>query len=62
MACQESMEACLESTEPTSGGIEPVVVHEEVPKEEVAVKTEEMAWGPGSSHRVQPTVEEMDPG
>jgi hypothetical protein len=44
MACKESMEACLESKEPTSGEIEPVAVHEEVLKEEVAVKTEEGHW------------------
>jgi hypothetical protein len=34
MACQEVMEACLESKEPTSMEIEAVAVHEEVPKEE----------------------------
>jgi hypothetical protein len=39
MACQEAMEACLESKEPTSVEIESIVVHEEVPKEEAAVKT-----------------------
>jgi hypothetical protein len=35
-ACQEATEACLESKEPTS---ELVAVHDEVPKEEAAVKT-----------------------
>jgi hypothetical protein len=39
MACQEAMEACLESKKPTSVKIEPAVVHEEVPKEDAPVKT-----------------------
>jgi hypothetical protein len=38
-ACQEEMEDCLESKEPTSVEIEPVAVHEEVPEENAAVKT-----------------------
>jgi hypothetical protein len=38
-ACQEAMGACLESKEPASMEKEPVAVHEEVPKEEAAVKT-----------------------
>jgi hypothetical protein len=38
-ACLEKTEACLESKEPTSLEIEPVAVHEDVPKEEAAVKT-----------------------
>jgi hypothetical protein len=37
MACQEVMEACLESKEPTS--LESMVEHEEVPKEEATVET-----------------------
>jgi hypothetical protein len=40
MACQEAMETCLGSKGPTSlEEKESVVVHEEVPKEEAAVKT-----------------------
>jgi hypothetical protein len=42
-ACREyiedMIEACLESKEPTSVQVESITVHEEVPKEEVAVKT-----------------------
>jgi hypothetical protein len=38
-ACQEATEASLESKEPTSVEIQPVVVHEEVPKAQAAVKT-----------------------
>jgi hypothetical protein len=34
MACEEVMEACLESNEPTSVEIESIAVHEDVPKEE----------------------------
>jgi hypothetical protein len=37
-ACQEATEACLESKEPTSVEIESVAVHDDVPKEEAAVK------------------------
>jgi hypothetical protein len=39
MASQEVTEACLESKEPTSVQIVSIEVHEEVPKEEAAVKT-----------------------
>jgi hypothetical protein len=38
-ACLEKAEACLESKEPTSLETEPVVVHEEVPKEDATAKT-----------------------
>jgi hypothetical protein len=38
-ACQEAMEACLDSKEPTSLEVVSEVEHEEVPKEEAAVKT-----------------------
>jgi hypothetical protein len=38
-ACQEAREFCLESKEPTSVETESVAGHEEVPKEEAAVKT-----------------------
>jgi hypothetical protein len=38
-ACQEATEACLESKEPTSVETESVAEHQEVPKEEAAVKT-----------------------
>jgi hypothetical protein len=38
-ACQEAMEACLESKEPTLVEVESVAMHEEVPKEEAALKT-----------------------
>jgi hypothetical protein len=62
VACQESMEACLESKKPTSAEIEPVVVHEEVPKEEVAVRTEKVTWEPASSRWAQQTAERTDPG
>jgi uncharacterized protein (DUF3084 family) len=37
-ACQEETEACLDGREPTSMEMESVAVHEEVPKEEAAVK------------------------
>jgi hypothetical protein len=39
MACQEATETCLESNEPTSLEVDSVVVHQEVPKEEVAMDT-----------------------
>jgi hypothetical protein len=65
-ACQEGMEACLESKEPSSVEIEPVAVHEEVPEENAAVKTvkstEEAVWGPASRRSAQPTAAETDPG
>lgn len=38
MACQEVMEACLESKEPTSEEIESVMELEGVPKEEATMK------------------------
>jgi hypothetical protein len=64
-ACQEATEACLESKEPTSLETESVAVHEEVPTEDVAVKTvkrtEEAAWEPASSCRAPPTAEETVP-
>jgi hypothetical protein len=44
---------------------ESVAVHEEVPKEEAAVKTwstEEVAWGPASSSKVPQSAKGMDPG
>jgi hypothetical protein len=66
MACQEATEACLESKEPTSGEIESVAVHGEVPKEEGAVKTvrARKKWygDPAPSCNVPPTAEKMDPG
>jgi hypothetical protein len=37
-ACQEATEACLRNKESSSLEVEPVAVHEEVPKEETAVK------------------------
>jgi hypothetical protein len=64
-ACQEATEACLESKEPTSVETESAAVHEEVPKEEAAVKTvrtEEETWGPASSCRASPTADQTDPG
>jgi hypothetical protein len=39
MACQEAMQAYLESKEPTSVESESVAVHEQVPKEEAMMKT-----------------------
>jgi hypothetical protein len=39
LACQEAMEACLESKEPTMLDVGFVAVHEEVPKEEATVET-----------------------
>jgi hypothetical protein len=39
MACQEAMDACLESKEPTSLEVESKAEHEEVPMEGAAVKT-----------------------
>jgi hypothetical protein len=41
MTCQEATEACLESKEPTSVETESVAVHDEVYKEEAAVKLSE---------------------
>jgi hypothetical protein len=45
---------------------ESAAVHEEVPKEEVAVKTvrrtEEATWGPAVSSRAPSTADETDPG
>jgi capsule polysaccharide export protein KpsE/RkpR len=38
-ACQEAMEACLESKEPTSLAVGSMVLHGEVPEEEATVKT-----------------------
>jgi hypothetical protein len=38
VACQETMKACLESKEPTSLEVESEAKHEEVPKEEAALK------------------------
>jgi hypothetical protein len=38
-ARKETMEACRESKEPTSVEKESIAVHQEVPKEEAAVKT-----------------------
>jgi hypothetical protein len=38
-ACLENGEACLESKKPTSEEMRPEAVHEEVRKEDAAVKT-----------------------
>jgi N-acetylglutamate synthase-like GNAT family acetyltransferase len=38
MVCQEKTEACLDCKEPTLLEVESIAVHEEVPKEEAAVK------------------------
>jgi hypothetical protein len=38
-ACQEATGACLKSKEPTSEEMKSKAVHEEVPKEDTAVKT-----------------------
>jgi hypothetical protein len=56
-ACQEATEACLESKEPTS-----VEMHEEVPKDEAAVKTVNRTEGAACSLRAPPTTEETDAG
>jgi hypothetical protein len=67
MTCQEVMEACLEKAkEPTSVEVKSVVVHEDVHKEDAAVKPigalEEAAQGLAFSCRAPRETEGMYPG
>jgi hypothetical protein len=62
MACQEVMEAYLESKEPTPEEMKSVAVHEVVPKEEAEVETSGAVWGPASSCKALRSAEETDPG
>jgi hypothetical protein len=64
-ADQEATEAYLEKMETNPEEIKSVAEYEEIPKEDAAVKhdnIEEAAWGPESSCRASPKAKEKDPG
>jgi hypothetical protein len=59
------MKAYLEKQEANPEETKSVAEHQDVPKEETAVKTwstEGAVWGPASSLRVPPAAEKLDPG
>jgi hypothetical protein len=62
MACQEVVEACVESMEPTTVEIESIAVPKEAAADKTVKSTKGAVWGLPSSCRMLLKAEEKDPG